>query len=297
MSDSSYQPKVYKKSGGNEQVIASGGVQTVESGGVIEVNTGGDITVNGVSLIDEVAALSGLDSGELGVLEGAAATNLVAGKVAILGTAGALTLGGALTAVTSIGIGNAVLTEAEMEMLDTLSAGVATASKAAILGANKNLDEFHTAALYLGAAAGTLVGSTAAQIDAAVAGTPLVYRTNVTAAQINAGATAVVPAVAGKRFQVMHISMAAAGGNVSGPTTVEVVEETAATVFLSHVTADLTSGVWHNLVTGTAVITGITAGGMTSADNKALIVTKTGGTDFATATGLDVVVVGYYTTT
>ncbi|MCR4338520.1 MAG: hypothetical protein NUW01_01390 [Gemmatimonadaceae bacterium] len=244
-----------------------------------------------------VSTGSGASAAELEVLNGASATNATTGKAAILGTGGALTIGGALTAVTSIGIGGAVLTEAEMEMLDTLSAGVATASKAAILGANRELDEFHTAALYIGAGAGTLVGSTAAQLDAAVAGTPLVYRTNVTAAQVNAGTTAVVPAVASKRFQVLHISMAAAGGAVSGPTTVEVIEETAGTVFLSHVTADLTDGVWHNHITGTPVITGITNGGMTSADNKALLVTKTGGTDFATATGLDVVVVGYYTTT
>lgn len=188
----SYQPKVYREQGGDKMVVASGGS--------VEVNTGGDITINGVSVVDEVAALAGLTSD-------------------------------------------------------------------------------------------------AAELDAAVAGTPLVFRTNVTAAQVNAGVTPVVPAVAGKRFQVLHIAMAAAGGNVSGPTTVEVVEETAGTVFLSHVTADLTSGVWHNLITGTPVITGITAGGMTSADNKALIVTKSGGTDFATATGLDVIVVGYYTTT
>ncbi len=142
--------------------------------------------------------------------------------------------------------------------------------------------------------------STAAQIDAAVAGTPLVYRTTVLAAAINTGtASFVVPAVAGKRFQVMHIAMAATlgGGNVTGPTTVEVKEQTAGTVFLSHVTADLTDGVWHNLVTGTPVITGMTAGGMTSADNKGLLVTCTGGTPYATSTGLDVIVVGYYTTT
>lgn len=31
----SYQPKVYKKQGGNEQVIASGGLVTVEAGGHI----------------------------------------------------------------------------------------------------------------------------------------------------------------------------------------------------------------------------------------------------------------------
>jgi hypothetical protein len=292
MVDATYGPKVYQKQGGDELIVASGGAITVESGGAINVN--------GADLIASIAALSGLDATELGYLNSAASTNLVADKTAILGTGGALTLGGALTAVTSIGIGSAVLTEAELEMLDTLSTGVATASKAAILGTNKNLDEFHTAALYLGAGAGTLVASTAPQIDAAVAGTPLVYRTTVTAAAINTGtASYVVPAVAGKRFQVMHISMAATlgGGNVAGPTTVEVIEETAGTVFLSHVTADLTDGVWHNLVTGTPVITGITAGGMTSADNKGLLVTCTGGTPYATSSGLDVIVVGYYTTT
>lgn len=188
------------------------------------------------------------------------------------------------------------LSAVETEFINGALAGTTVANKAIVAGASKEVTELRTAALYLGAGAGTLVGSTAAQLDAAVAGTPLVYRTNVTAAQVNAGLTAVVPAVAGKRFQVMHISMAAAGGNVSGPITVEVVEETAGTVFLSHVTADLTSGVWHNHVTGTAVITGITSGGMTSADNKALLVTCAGGTAFATATGLDVTVVGYYTT-
>ena len=248
----------------------------------------------------EVVAEVSLDAVETEYLNGALSTNLVESKAAILGTGGALTIGGALTAVTSIGIGSAVLTEAEMEMLDTLSAGVATASKAAILGTNKNLDEFHTAALYLGAGAGTLLASSAPQLDAAVAGTPLVYRTTVLAAAINTGtASYVVPAVAGKRFQVMHISMAATlgGGNVAGPTTVEVIEETAGTVFLSHVTADLTDGVWHNHITGTPVITGITNGGMTSADNKGLLVTCTGGTPYATSTGLDVIVVGYYTTT
>ena len=39
------------------------------------------------------------------------------------------------------------------------------------------------------------LASSAAELDAAVAGTPLVYRKNVTTAQVNAGATAIVPAV------------------------------------------------------------------------------------------------------
>jgi len=58
---------------------------------------------------------------------------------------------------------------AELNFNDGPTAGVATASKTAVLGANKNLDEFHTAALYLGAAAGTLITATAAEINAKVA--------------------------------------------------------------------------------------------------------------------------------
>ena len=212
-------------------------------------------------------------------------------------TGGALTMAGNDIATPLAAL--AALSAAELGVLDAVTPGTTAANKAMVAGANKEVTEVHTAALYLGAGAGTLLASTAPQIDAAVAGTPLVYRTTVTAVQINAGVTPVVPAVAGKRFQVMHISMAATlgGGNVTGPTTVEVIEETAGTVFLSHVTADLTDGTWHNLVTGTPVITGITAGGMTSTDNKALLVTCTGGTPYATSSGLDVIVVGYYTTT
>jgi len=63
---------------------------------------------------------------------------------------------------------------AEVNQLGGVAAGVAAASKVAVLGANKNLDEFHTAALYLGAAAGTLLTPTAAEINvlaAVIAGT------------------------------------------------------------------------------------------------------------------------------
>ncbi len=41
MPDTTYQPRVYRKSGGDEQVIASGGKQTVESGGEVLVESGG----------------------------------------------------------------------------------------------------------------------------------------------------------------------------------------------------------------------------------------------------------------
>jgi hypothetical protein len=58
---------------------------------------------------------------------------------------------------------------AELNFNDGPTAGVTVASKTAVLGANKELDEFHTAALYLGAAAGTLVTATAAEINKKVA--------------------------------------------------------------------------------------------------------------------------------
>lgn len=58
---------------------------------------------------------------------------------------------------------------AELNFNDGPTPGVTVASKTAVLGADKELDEFHTAALYLGAAAGTLVTATAAEINKKVA--------------------------------------------------------------------------------------------------------------------------------
>ena len=49
------------------------------------------------------------------------------------------TLAGTLTAVTSLGIGSAVLTEAELEFLDGITAGTAAASKVLILDSNKDI--------------------------------------------------------------------------------------------------------------------------------------------------------------
>lgn len=52
MVDTSYQPKVYKKQGGNELVVASGGAITVESGG--------SLTVAGVTVDETTLAMTGL---------------------------------------------------------------------------------------------------------------------------------------------------------------------------------------------------------------------------------------------
>lgn len=123
MTDATYQPLTYRKQGGNEFVVASGGAITIE--------TGGDITYNGTSLIDELAALSGLDSGELGVLNGVTVGTGAASKVMTLDAGedftwpatGVLTYGG--TAVTANG--------AELNYLDITALGTGAASKAVVL--------------------------------------------------------------------------------------------------------------------------------------------------------------------
>lgn len=71
----SYGPKVYRAQGGD--------IVRVKSGGLIDIETGGDLKYNGDSLIDEIAALSGLDSNELTLLNGAGAAGAItASKVA-----------------------------------------------------------------------------------------------------------------------------------------------------------------------------------------------------------------------
>lgn len=58
-------------------------------------------------------------------------------------------------------------TAAEVNLNDGAIAGTAVASKTVALGADKDLDEIHLAALYLGAGAGTLVTATAALLNEA----------------------------------------------------------------------------------------------------------------------------------
>ncbi len=56
-----------------------------------------------------------------------------------LDVSGTIVSGGTLTATTSIGIGSAVLTEAELELLDGITAGTAAASKVLVLDSNKDI--------------------------------------------------------------------------------------------------------------------------------------------------------------
>ncbi len=44
MADVSYQPKVYRKQGGDESVVANGGTHTIESGGTLSLEAGATFT-------------------------------------------------------------------------------------------------------------------------------------------------------------------------------------------------------------------------------------------------------------
>lgn len=126
----------------------------------------------------------------------------------------------------------------------------------------------------------------------------MVYRARHTAAEVGAGTGVAVPAIAGRQFIVRDATMRAYGGNMTGPTTVEITIETTGTVVLSHVTADLTSGVWRGTGTGdgTVVKTLITSGGKVTV-GKSLLVSDSGGSAISVATHVDTIVTGYWTTT
>lgn len=104
MSDTTYQPKVYRKNGGDEFVVASGGTITVESGGTIAIESGGLIT--GLTVTASVVAPDASDGAALGstalmwsdlFLANGGVINFNNGNVTITHSAGALACTGALT--------------------------------------------------------------------------------------------------------------------------------------------------------------------------------------------------------
>ena len=182
---------------------------------------------------------------------------------------------------------------AEINKLHDVVAGTSLASKAAVLGANKELTEVHTPALYLGAAAGTLVNATAAQLNSFTAGTfaPLVFDTTVTLSQLNAGVTAVVPAVSAKRFIVLDAWMVAIGGNPTAGTLIRLKEETSNAIVMSHAILDFASNAWTGRLTGGTVVT--TNIGIPLVANKAILMDATGDA-MSTTTSILAIVVGFY---
>ena len=135
----------------------SGGDGTVEVDALTVTNT---LTVSGTAI----------NATEIAFLDGVTAGTVTASKAVVVDADkhidtiviadGGLKLGATTgTAVTS--------TAAELNFLDGSVAGTAVASKAAVLGTNKNLDTLVIAdsGLFLGAGAGTAVTSTAAEIN------------------------------------------------------------------------------------------------------------------------------------
>jgi len=105
----------------------------------------------------------GKPSGEEGLFVGVSGS-----EVQVASSTGGLYQSG--TAVTA--------SAAELNLIDTSVAGTAVASKALVLGANKNVDVLAVADLKLGAGAGTSVTSTAAELN-------ILDGVTMTSAQIN----------------------------------------------------------------------------------------------------------------
>lgn len=114
---------------------------------------------------------------------------------------------------------------AEINKLAGVVAGTATASKAAVLGTNKNLDVLAVADLKLGAGAGTSITPTAAQINLLAQGVAAGYKiargtlTPVSASDtVVTGLATVVAAVASLKGapSLTHMFVAADIGNQAG---------------------------------------------------------------------------------
>ncbi len=242
-------------------------------------------------------AITGLtaDGAELNALDGVTAGTVTASKAVVVGAnknidtivipVNGLKLGsGAGTAVAA--------TADEINKLGSVTAGTAAASKAAVLGANKNLDELHLAKLYLGAAAGTEVTATAAELNALADSflVPQIYDVTATLEDLNAGTKVIVPGVADTTFVVLDAWMQAIGGAVGACTLVRLIEETSSAVILSHVRADMTQNTWVGKTGGTVVTTAM---GFPLVANKDILLDKTGSAA-DTVTHVRVVVHGFY---
>ena len=85
MADTSYQPKAYRKQGGDEYVIANGGTLNIETGGKIKVNgTQGAALTTQLTAITHTAAtgadyaIQDLTSGSFGVVTKAEGNTVLA---------------------------------------------------------------------------------------------------------------------------------------------------------------------------------------------------------------------------
>ena len=93
MADTTYQPKVYRKQGGDELVVADGGTITVQSGGTIVAESGAIMTLPDIAL----------EVGDLALADAKIIVGNAAGKAAAVTPTGDVTVTN--TGVTAIGAG------------------------------------------------------------------------------------------------------------------------------------------------------------------------------------------------
>lgn len=100
---------------------------------------------------------------------------------------------------------------AELAALEGVTAGTVSASKAIIVGANKNIDTIAIADLKLGAGAGTSVTATAAQLNAAGANTGTIKSGNYTVVEADDTAGTVTIATGLASIVYRHVDIERAG--------------------------------------------------------------------------------------
>lgn len=137
MSDSTYQPKVYRSLGGNKLAVASGGVLDIETGGALQFN---GVAVSPSSGVDGVTA----SAAEINVLDGITATTAELNKLA--GFTG---------------------TTANLNTLTAVTGGTVSASKAVVVNTNLDITGFRNlTATGRVTADSVLVGTVSAGADA-----------------------------------------------------------------------------------------------------------------------------------
>lgn len=166
------------------KVSGINGVFCGANGSEVQIgSTSGQLMQEGTAVTSSAAELNKLDgvtatTAQLNFVAGVTAGTAAASKAVVLDASSkidtiditALKVGG--TSVTSSAaelniMDGVTATAAEINLIDGSVAGTAVASKAAVLGANKNLDTIVIAdgGLYLGSGAGTSVTSTAAELN------------------------------------------------------------------------------------------------------------------------------------
>jgi len=142
---------------------------------------------------------------------------------------------------------------------------------------------------------GTTVTLTAAEMNAlhdlGLAGAGGFFDVSIAVAAINTDngvSNLVVPAITGKQFFPTFAAMVAAG-SVTTATVISLTEETTDGVVLSHVAADMASGVWAGPTGGTVVTTKLNTA-LTVSEGIKIVATG----NLTVTTAIRVIVAGYY---